>query len=120
MFFKPERFLKTANHEPDREPRDFIFGYGRRICPGRLLAETSLFLNIAQSLAVFNITKPVDVNGRDIEPEINWGPGIVSHPAPYKAKVVPRGAEYEKLIREVEHKYPWQESDAEVLTSMNY
>lgn len=120
MSFKPERFLKTADHEPDPDPRHFVFGFGRRICPGLLLADTALFLNVAQSLAVFNINKPLDDEGKEIEPEIRWEPGVVSHPAPYKAEVTPRGAEYERLIRKVtEEEHPWQESDAEILNSMS-
>lgn len=95
-----------------------MFGFGRRICPGRLLADTALFLNVAQSLAVFKISKPLDVNGTEIEPEIRWEPGVVSHPAPYKAKVTSRGPECAKLIRSVEEKYPWLDSDAELLNSM--
>lgn len=82
--------------------------------------DTALFLNIAQSLAVFNIEKPYDADGNTIEPDIRWEPGVVSHPAPYKAKVMPRSAEHEKFIRTLEIKYPWQESDAETLSRVNY
>ncbi|KAJ4396738.1 hypothetical protein N0V93_000959 [Gnomoniopsis smithogilvyi] len=118
--FKPERFLKTVNHEPEADPRNVVFGFGRRICPGRLLADTALFLNIAQSLAVFNISKPLNVDGTEIEPEIRWESGVVSHPAPFKVKVSPRSEGSEKLIRAVEGMYPWQDSDAEILNSMMY
>lgn len=30
--FNPERFL-SANPEPD--PRKWVFGFGRRVCPGK-------------------------------------------------------------------------------------
>ncbi|KAJ4411259.1 hypothetical protein N0V82_009076 [Gnomoniopsis sp. IMI 355080] len=115
MYFRPERFLKIVNHEPEPDPRDLVFGFGRRICPGRLLADTALFVNIAQTLAVFNISKPLDADGIEVAPEVRWEPGVVSHPAPYKAEVTSRGAGYAELIRKVEGKYPWQDSDAEVL-----
>ncbi|KAI0313556.1 cytochrome P450, partial [Amylostereum chailletii] len=36
MSFKPERFL---HGEKVREPNTIAFGWGRRICPGRFLAE---------------------------------------------------------------------------------
>jgi cytochrome P450 len=36
--FSPERFLGAA---PQANPRDFIFGFGRRVCPGKQLAEAS-------------------------------------------------------------------------------
>jgi cytochrome P450 len=48
--FQPERFL-GLNTQTD--PSRYAFGFGRRICPGRLLADANLFLVIAHSLAVF-------------------------------------------------------------------
>lgn len=55
LLFKPERFLTTKPAPPD--PTSFVFGFGRRVCPGRNLADTSVWLSIAQSLACFNITR---------------------------------------------------------------
>lgn len=60
-----------------------MFGFGRRICPGRNLVNTSLFLNIAQSLAVFKVEKPRDDDCKEIEPDVKWTPGVVSHPVAY-------------------------------------
>lgn len=59
MALMPERYLETKGREIAPDPEQFVFGFGRRICPGRNLALNALFLNIAQSLAVFNITKGV-------------------------------------------------------------
>ncbi|KAJ7154766.1 cytochrome P450 [Mycena filopes] len=50
--FKPERFL-GPNPQPD--PRKAAFGYGRRICPGDGLAEQTMFIIIARTLATFNV-----------------------------------------------------------------
>lgn len=39
--FHPERFIKTASHEPERDPRLTVFGFGRRcviFSPGFALA----------------------------------------------------------------------------------
>ena len=36
MAFKPERFL---GDEPQQEPNLLVFGFGKRICPGRFLAD---------------------------------------------------------------------------------
>ncbi|KAK4869373.1 hypothetical protein LT330_006373 [Penicillium expansum] len=77
--FQPERFLS----EPSvLEPGDVSFGFGRRICPGRLIAETSIFLIIAHTLAVFDIRKPTE-NGKEIEPTVYSTPGLLSHLAPF-------------------------------------
>ncbi|KAK7427395.1 hypothetical protein QQZ08_006164 [Neonectria magnoliae] len=119
MAFKPERFLETETNKPTPDPHMFVFGFGRRICPGRILADSALYLNIAQSLAVFNISKGIE-NGQEIEAKVQFTPGVVSHPAPFKAQIKPRSPHHEKLIRSVEQRFPWQESDAKVLESMSY
>lgn len=63
--FSPERFL-GAN--PQRDPRDVCFGYGRRICPGMYLAEAALSMTISMTLAAFDITSAVE-NGVSIIPK---------------------------------------------------
>jgi len=50
MAFRPERHLDMPGHKAEPNPRNFIFGYGRRICPGRFVADNALFITIAQSL----------------------------------------------------------------------
>lgn len=116
MTFKPERFLQT---QPEPDPHSVVFGFGRRVCPGQILADNALFLNIAQSLAVFNIGKPVE-NGQVVEPTVKFEPGVISHPAPFKVSIKPRSAHHEGLIKGLEQKYPWQESDAHVLENIAY
>lgn len=48
-----------------------------RICPGKDLADSSLFIVIAMSVAVFNITKAKDKLGNDIEPLYDYVPGLI-------------------------------------------
>ncbi|KAG6860208.1 hypothetical protein C0995_014265, partial [Termitomyces sp. Mi166 len=57
--FQPERHIATQEKPAQQNPRDVCFGYGRRICPGMYLADTSLFSLVASSLAVFDIKKVV-------------------------------------------------------------
>ncbi|KAI8315325.1 Multifunctional cytochrome P450 monooxygenase [Colletotrichum sp. SAR11_59] len=111
MEFRPERF---QGPKPEKDPRKIVFGYGRRICAGQILAENSLFLNFAQSLAVFNIESPI-VHGKVVEPEAEFNPGVISHPAPFDVSIKPKSPHHEKLIRSIEDRFPWQESDAEDL-----
>ncbi|RMJ16492.1 hypothetical protein CDV36_003782 [Fusarium kuroshium] len=115
MSFKPERFLPSEGKELVPDPHTFVFGFGRRICPGRILADNALYLNIAQSLAVFAITK----DDQMVQPEIQFTPGVVSHPEPFKATIKPRSLHHGKLIRSIEQVYPWEESDAGILESMS-
>ncbi|KAI1437328.1 cytochrome protein [Xylaria sp. CBS 124048] len=110
--FNPLRFL-GPNPAPD--PNRHNFGYGRRICPGQHLARSSVWVTIAQLLAVFDISKGLDENGREIEPIVASTPGIVSRPRDFKAIITPRSPQHEALIREAERLYPWEESHANEL-----
>ena len=66
--FKPERFL-----EPKKilDPRNYVFGAGRRRCPGIHLVEAGLWLVIARIVATLDIRKQV-VNGVEVEPEVSY------------------------------------------------
>lgn len=119
MDFVPERFLDTSTHKAEPDPRTWIFGYGRRVCPGRYLADNALFVTIAQSLAVFKIEKLVE-NGKVVEPELKFEPGVVSHPVPYRTSITPRSEKHKELIKKAEKDYPWQESDAKILETVNW
>lgn len=112
MEFKPERFLGDKS-EPD--PRNVCFGYGRRVCPGRLLADSSMFLIIAQSLAAFNITKAIDETGKEIEPKVEFTPGQLSAPVELRCTVKPRSKQYEEMIQSVESEFPWEKSSLQAL-----
>ncbi|KAL0942946.1 cytochrome p450 oxidoreductase [Colletotrichum truncatum] len=116
--FRPERFLGSDDGDSATDPHKFVFGFGRRLCPGRILADNALFVNVAQSLAVFNINKRV-VDGRTIEPKVKMTPGIVSHPEPFDTSIKPRSPHHEQLIRSIEKTYPWKESDAKILEEMD-
>jgi len=97
--FKPERFL--GDH-PEEDPRVTTFGYGRRICPGLNLAQSSVWLACTMSLAVFEIEKYVDGFGNIVEPKINYTDGTISHPAPFKYTIRPRSEKSAALIASVE------------------
>lgn len=118
MTYKPERFLGVDGREPEMDTHQLCFGFGRRICPGRELADASVFLSIAQSLAVFNITKPTDESGKVIEPKVYFQPGIISHPAEFQVTIKPRDAKAEALIRSIEEEHPFESGDAEELNSI--
>lgn len=121
MTFKPERFLEQDGHTPEPYPHNLAFGFGRRICAGRLLADTSLYLSVALSLAVFNIGKPIDEKtGEEVEPPVEMLPGVISHPQPFETRITPRSAQHEKVVRAVEVEHPWKRSDADVLQIITY
>jgi cytochrome P450 len=114
MSFKPERFLGPT---PERDPATLSFGFGRRICPGRVLADTNIYLSVAQSLATFTMAKAM-VNGKVVEPVVEFQGGVISHPAPYQISIKPRSPAHEALIRSVERVHPWEESDSKFLANI--
>ncbi|KIJ57025.1 hypothetical protein M422DRAFT_102712, partial [Sphaerobolus stellatus SS14] len=62
--FRPERFLGD-NPEPDPAISG-VFGFGRRVCPGRLMAENMLWLETACLLSAFTFKHEKDQNGQDV------------------------------------------------------
>ncbi|KAF2634830.1 cytochrome P450 [Massarina eburnea CBS 473.64] len=117
--FNPDRYITTPTHTAEPDPRAHIFGYGRRICPGRYVADNALFLTIAQALSVFNVEKPV-VDGVVIEPEARNSPGLINKPFPYLSSIKPRSKVHEELIRKSEEVYPWEASDEKELESVKW
>lgn len=55
MEFMPERYLDTP---AQADPKRFAFGYGRRGCPAKDLADDSIFITAAMTLAAFNLARP--------------------------------------------------------------
>jgi hypothetical protein len=119
MVFRPERHISTPTHTAEPDPRNYIFGYGRRICPGRYVATNAPFITIAQSLAEFKIEKPIE-NGTTVEPKVDFEPGAISHPLPYRTSIKPRSEKHEVLIEKGEEEYPWEESDAKTLEGIKW
>lgn len=115
MIFRPERFLGES---PAPDPRALVFGFGRRICPGRFLADNTVFLTVAQSLTVFDISKATRDGVEIIIP--HFEPGVISHPAPFQCEVKARGPAQEALVLSVEREHPWEESDAAELEKIRY
>jgi len=97
--FNPERFLAKDGKEPEKEPRTVCFGFGRRICPGLHLADASIWISTAMSLAVFDISKVVE-DGVEIIPQVDTIPGSVSHPKAFKCSIKPRSATALELIEQ--------------------
>ena len=64
--FKPERFLKEDGSVRDDPTLSLVFGIGRRICPGRHLVDSIIFIVTSSVLSVFNVSKAKDENGHEI------------------------------------------------------
>ncbi|KAG1894332.1 cytochrome P450 [Suillus fuscotomentosus] len=97
--FNPERFLAKDGKEPEMEPRTACFGFVRRICPGLHLADASIWITTAMSLAVFDISKVVE-HGVEVTPDIDQLPGSTSHLKPFKCSIKPRSTTALGLIEQ--------------------
>ncbi|KAM0289033.1 hypothetical protein ACHAO9_006542 [Fusarium lateritium] len=95
MEFKPERFFEPYSEPP---PTDIVFGFGRRACPGRWIADQTIFLAIAQTLAVFDILKPLDGDGNEIDVEYEQLPGVIARVKPFPHRIVLRSEEHGGLL----------------------
>ncbi|EGN98514.1 hypothetical protein SERLA73DRAFT_169465 [Serpula lacrymans var. lacrymans S7.3] len=98
--FNPDRFIASEGKPAETDPRGTCFGFGRRICPGIVLAELSIFISCAMVSAVFEISKCVE-NGVSITPEIGQTSGTISHPKPFKCAITVRSEKALSLIEEV-------------------
>jgi cytochrome P450 len=90
--FQPERFIPSESGLPmPTDPREYAFGFGRRICAGKHFADATLFIGIASILATFDILKEVDpVTGLEVDPRVEYTTGFVSHAEPFKCRFIPR------------------------------
>ncbi|GJJ15153.1 hypothetical protein Clacol_009428 [Clathrus columnatus] len=73
--FNPERFMKPQTKYPDN-----AFGFGRRICPGRHMADSMIFIIIASVLHTFDITPygSSTTTGVELPSPDAFVPGIIS------------------------------------------
>ncbi|KAJ7624408.1 cytochrome P450 [Roridomyces roridus] len=92
--FDPERFIAKEGKQPEMDPRDLMFGFGRRICPGRVLADASVWMTAAMSLAVFKIGRHPKYSHIDLDVTS----GTISHPSHFKCSIEPRSQKALELI----------------------
>ncbi|KAJ7871939.1 cytochrome P450 [Mycena leptocephala] len=97
--FKPERFLLDGKLNPAVRDPEAAFGFGRRLCPGRHMALSSIWITVVSILATFDITKAVDENGNVIEPSYDYLSGLISTPLPFKCTITPRSQEAVALVQ---------------------
>ncbi|KAI0946484.1 hypothetical protein AcW1_009934 [Taiwanofungus camphoratus] len=100
--FYPERYLEQVDEltAKKRDPRNYVFGFGRRRCPGMHLIESSLWIVMASMIATFDISKAVDEHGNMIEPEIVFDNAVFRTPKPFKFDIRPRSEQALKVIRQ--------------------
>ncbi|KAL0569905.1 hypothetical protein V5O48_012051 [Marasmius crinis-equi] len=80
--FTPERFLNEDGRCNDDDSM-FIFGAGRRICPGRYFASATVWMAIVSVLVEFDIGKPKSMDGKEIRSleDANYSEGMIRYAA---------------------------------------
>ncbi|PWY65710.1 cytochrome P450 [Aspergillus heteromorphus CBS 117.55] len=119
MTFKPERFLESDTHTPERDPHFLSFGFGRRVCAGRTLADANVYLSIVQSLAALQISKPIK-DGKEVDIQPDFLPGVISHVGRVDLDIKPRSKQHEELIRALGSKYPFEKDHAEEINRVKF
>ncbi|KAF8592878.1 cytochrome P450, partial [Ceratobasidium sp. AG-I] len=91
--FDPTRFLTPT---PNPDPRRFLFGFGRRVCPGQHVANNGAFTLAAAFMSVFKVVagddtmKEVEKCGKEVWRMFTpFGP---LEPMPFKCTITPRDA----------------------------
>ncbi|CAE6442780.1 unnamed protein product [Rhizoctonia solani] len=93
--FDPSRYLKPL---PDPDPRKYIFGFGRRVCPGQHIANNATWIMCAGILSVFDLqpgpellTRVEELGGRSSQQLYKlFQPYLVYDPLPFQCNFVPR------------------------------
>jgi cytochrome P450 len=89
--FRPERFMD----DKQLDPREMIFGFGRRICPGKSFGDANVWLAAVSISASLRITKPP---GGEIDQPM-FSSGFMSHPETFECLIKPRFEETLDLIQ---------------------
>ncbi|KZV73886.1 cytochrome P450, partial [Peniophora sp. CONT] len=98
--FNPARFLdeqgKVISGPPGSKGEGhFTFGFGKRICVGRTIADNSLFINIATCLWAFSMT---NVEGQKLNVGESDDDGLTIRPKPFDVEIQPRFPEAVTLL----------------------
>ncbi|KAL0565745.1 hypothetical protein V5O48_016273 [Marasmius crinis-equi] len=93
--FDPDRYSGKDGRKIEDDPRQIAFGFGRRICPGRYIAEASIWIQIALALACLQIDKPLGE-----EPEAAFTSGLLSHLKPFPYKINQRNSKATEWMRQ--------------------
>jgi len=83
------------------------FGFGRRICVGKDLANESLFINTVRILWAAKLERGRDEKGKEVPLDVESvvDAGIFIRPVPYDCIVKPRFADVESLLAEERERF---------------
>ena len=107
--FMPERWLQ----HPDKSL--CTFGFGRRICPGKQVAQNSIFIAIARILWAYNISHRYS-NGKKVPIDsLDTANKIAAGPSPFEASFSIRSPAHQRIVEQ-----EWQSTTTDVKVIMDH
>ncbi|KAH9041418.1 cytochrome P450 [Lactarius hengduanensis] len=105
--FNPERFLDAngrllSGPAETRDDGHSTYGFGRRACVGKHVANDSLFISVATVLWAANLERVRDQNGKEVTPDTETfvDTGMIVRPLTYWFDVTPRFPEARSILAE--------------------
>ncbi|KAJ7075379.1 putative monooxygenase [Mycena belliarum] len=101
VFANPDVFDPDRYHNLDSEMEkvtELVFGFGRRVCPGKLFAEGTFFAIVATLLSTCEISAPVDASGKTMIPEVTFSSGTIIFPSSFEVNVECRSEKARELL----------------------
>ena len=105
--FMPERWLQ----DPDQQIS--TFGFGRRTCPGKQIAQNSMFIAIARILWAYNISH-YHINGKKVPIDpLDTKQTLGAGPSPFKASFSIRSPAHQRIVEQ-----EWESTMTDVNVTM--
>ncbi|KAI0065155.1 cytochrome P450, partial [Artomyces pyxidatus] len=105
--FNPDRFLDAQGHVkppvPDtKDDGHFTFGFGRRVCPGKQVANNSVSIMMAVALWASSFERLKDAEGLEIPLSLEGGVthGVAVGPLPFQCHITTRFPEASVLLEQ--------------------
>jgi len=107
--FRPERWIQ----HPDKP--FYTFGFGRRSCPGKPIAQNSLFIAVARILWAYNISHCY-ANGKKIPIDsLDTLQVMLAGPSPFEASFNVRSLAHQQIVER-----EWESTTTDVNVTMNH
>lgn len=106
--FNPDRWLEGNTYgakesiemgTTEKRKTSYGWGAGRRICPGKNMAEASLLINISKMVWAFNMERDTSAKPPNVSVEDGYHGGFLICPEKFPVKITPRSEAHAALIR---------------------
>ena len=83
----------------EQRKTSYVWGAGRRACPGQKMAETSMRINIAKMVWAFHIERDPAVSRPDVSVETGYEGGFLICPKKFPLSMTPRSEAHAAIIQ---------------------